>query len=79
MLRTGVQTDRGVAPRCLTLPRVPPRPLSRLALVPVPLLRASKKASGNRWQQVDVEERHPRQFLGPRTMCSDTFEGFLCN
>lgn len=36
------------------LSRVPPRPLSRLGLVPVPLLRAFKKASGNRWQQVDV-------------------------
>lgn len=61
------------------LSRVPPRPLSRLGLVPVPLLRAFKKASGNRWQQVDAEETYPHQFLGPRTMCSDTFEGFLCN
>lgn len=55
------------------------RALSRLGLVPVPLLKAFKKASGNRWRQVDVEETHPHQFLGPRTMCSDTFEGSLCN
>lgn len=47
------------------LSRVPPRPLSRLGLVPVPLLRAFKKASGNRWQQVDAEETYPHQFLGP--------------